>query len=68
MQDWELISGSQTDTHTILKFKRPLYTCDRDWDNDIAVGGVITHFYPGEIFRGHSVFLLWVLWISLPEF
>lgn len=34
IQDWELISGSETDDYTILKFKRKLITCD---ENDFQI-------------------------------
>eukprot|EP00058_Branchiostoma_floridae_P026475 XP_002611966.1 hypothetical protein BRAFLDRAFT_91851 [Branchiostoma floridae] len=27
-QDWELLSGYENDTHTVLRFKRKLQTCD----------------------------------------
>ena len=37
IQDWELLSGHETDTHTILKFRRPLVTCDHEHDLPITV-------------------------------
>jgi DOMON domain len=38
-QDWELLKGSENDTHTVLKFRRAYDTCDRDQDIRITVSG-----------------------------
>ena len=35
-QDWTLLEGKETDSHTVLKFKRNLQTCDGE--RDIAIG------------------------------
>ena len=35
-QNWVLLAASETDTHTILKFKRPLYSCD-PYDRNVTV-------------------------------
>ena len=35
-QNWILLAASETDTHTILKFKRPLYSCD-PYDRNVTV-------------------------------
>ena len=34
-QDWYLIDGKQIDGYTILKFKRPLKSCDTEHDIEI---------------------------------
>lgn len=39
-QDWELLRGSENDTHTVLKFRRAYDTCDRDQDIRITVSGL----------------------------
>lgn len=36
-QDVELLGGYQNDTHTVLRFSRPLETCDEE-DRKLTVG------------------------------
>ena len=35
-QDWHLLDGHQNSTHTVLKFTRPLISCDKEMDRDIT--------------------------------
>ena len=35
-QDWHLLEGHQNSTHTVLKFTRPLISCDKEMDRDIT--------------------------------
>ena len=34
-QDWTLLEGRENGTHTIIKFRRPYYTCDEE--NDLPI-------------------------------
>ena len=46
-QDWELLSGIETDSYTILKFRRELVACDtRDRTIRVGVYGVYTWHIP----------------------
>ena len=36
-QNYDLLDGAEVNGYTILKFKRKLLTCDRDYDMDIKV-------------------------------
>ena len=39
-QDYELLSGSENSTHTILRFRRKLNTCDDKSDVPITVSAI----------------------------
>ena len=46
-QDWELLAGNETATHTILKFRRKFETCD-DKDLNIEVNVYTLRFLAHE--------------------
>ena len=36
-QNWTLLNGTEKDGYTIVTFKRPLVSCDRENDMDVTV-------------------------------
>ena len=36
-QNWDLLDGAEIDGYTILKYKRKLFSCDKENDKEIKV-------------------------------